>query len=138
MLAGTLLQAKRNLASAIEASQERSDELVIVALWAEFERFLITYLQDRSRAIGKRRPKALGSALQQFVENEIERWRLKDVLDLFKEIVGGQRMGDAKDVKRFRDWVAHKNPKKPPPRKIDPQTAYTLLSAIITDIRMAR
>jgi hypothetical protein len=138
MLAGTRLQAKRNLASAIEASQEKSDEFVIVALWAEFERFLITYLQERSRAIGKRRPRALGSALQKAVEDEIEGWRLDDVLDLFKVIVGGQRMGDAKNVKKFRDWVAHKNPKKPPPAKIDPQTAYTLLSAIIADIRTAR
>jgi hypothetical protein len=138
LLTGTRLQGERDPASAIEASQGRSDEFVIVALWAEFERFLITYLQERSRAIANRRPKALSSALQRLLEDEIEGWRLDDILDVFKVIVGGQRMGDAKNVKKFRDWVAHKNPKKPPPAKIDPQTAYTLLSGIIADIRMAR
>ena len=43
-----------------------------------------------------------------------------------------------RDLCKFRDWVAHKNPKRPPPAKIDPRTAYTLLTAIIDDIRKAR
>jgi hypothetical protein len=131
---GTLLEGKAKIAAHIEESHRTSDEFVIVALWAEFERFLIIYLQGLSQIIGGEKPQKLTAALQQQVGEEIERWRLDDVLDLFKTIVDGQRIGEAKNVKKFRDWVAHKNPNKPPPAKIDPRTAYQLLAAIIADI----
>jgi len=137
MLAGTGFagREKDRIESPIEESRTRTDEFVVIALWAEFERFLIGYLQERSRIIANRRPKKLTLPLQEQVEDAIEGWRLDDILDLFKPIVGGDRIGDAKNVKKFRDWVAHKNPKKPPPAKIDPRTAYTLLNRIIDEIR---
>jgi hypothetical protein len=56
--------------------------------------------------------------------------RLDDSLDILKGIVDPARIGQAKQVKQFRDWVAHKNPRNIPPA-VDPATAYQLLSELI-------
>ncbi len=66
------------------------------------------------------------------VENEMEYWKSDDVLDLFKSVVNSDLIGNAKQVKKYRDWIAHKNPKKGPPSNVPPQTAYRILSEIIT------
>jgi hypothetical protein len=128
---------KAGAESLIEESRIKSDEFVIVALWAEFERFLIAYLQDKSKAVARQRPKKLSFALQGHLEEQIERWQIDDILNLFKTVIDPTRIGQAKQVKQFRDWVAHKNPRKGEPAKIDPQTAYVLLSGIIAEIQKA-
>ncbi|MCX7113641.1 MAG: hypothetical protein NTX45_26865 [Proteobacteria bacterium] len=38
--------------------------------------------------------------------------------------------GQAKGIKKYRDWVAHRNPRKPTPARVDPQTARELLKII--------
>jgi hypothetical protein len=120
--------------SLIEESRARADEFVIVALWAEFERYLITYLQEKGSVVAGQQPRELSAVFQEHLKEQIERWQIDDILDLFKAVIDSSRIGQAKQVKRFRDWVAHKNPRKGTPAKADPKTAYVLLSGIIADI----
>lgn len=135
VFSGTSLSPQDSAAeSLIEQSRERADEFVIVALWAEFERYLIVYLQDRGAIVGDQEPRELADSLREHLEAQIERWPIDIILDLFKSVVGGERIGQAKQVKRFRDWVAHKNPRRGAPTKMDPQTTYIFLSGIINDI----
>ncbi len=120
--------------SLIDEGRARADEFVIVALWAEFERYLIAYLQDKGSVVSDQNPRALSAVFHEHLDEQIERWHIDSVLDLFKSVIDSDRIGQAKQVKRFRDWVAHKNPRKGTPAKADPQTTYVLLSEIIDDI----
>ena len=84
--------------------------------------------------MGDQEPRELCAAFQEYLEEQVERWQIDDILDLFKSVIDSSRIGQAKQVKRFRDWVTHKNPRKGTPTKVDPQTTYVLLSGIIDDV----
>jgi hypothetical protein len=58
----------------------------------------------------------------------MERWKIDEVLDLFKGAVAGNLIGFAKKVKQRRDWVAHRNPTKAEPDRVDSRTTYALLA----------
>jgi hypothetical protein len=47
-------------------------------------------------------------------------------------------LGDAKNVKRYRDWVAHRNERRGHNGKTDPKFAYNTLSQIVDAIIAAR
>jgi hypothetical protein len=61
----------------------------------------------------------------------MEYWKTGDVLDIFKGIVDPNLIGNAKQIKDYRDWVAHRNPRRPSPTKTDPASAYTVLQQIL-------
>lgn len=125
-----LASAPRRATSAIVHARERADELVILAMYAEFERHLIGFLERHVARLGTRSPRAVWRWLARHLEGQAGRWRPEDTLDLLKGIVDSERVGQVKQVKQFRDWVAHKNPRKLPPA-VDPATAYQLLSDVI-------
>lgn len=113
-------------------SRVNADDFVIVSLWAIFERKLLEYLQVEGSKILQRTPTTFNTQVYQKVENEMEYWKSDDVLDLFKSVVNSDLIGNAKQVKKYRDWIAHKNPKKGRPSNVPPQTAYRILSDIIS------
>ena len=53
---------------------------------------------------------------------------------MFKEITDPNLIGNAKQVKQYRDWVAHRNIDKGSPPKVAPQSAYQILSKILDDL----
>lgn len=118
----------------IVGSRTSADDFVIVSLWAIFERKLLEYVQVEGRRLLGATPTGFNSQVHQKVENEMEYWKTDDVLDLFKAVVSSDLIGSAKQVKKYRDWIAHKNPRKGPPSNVPPQTAYRILSDIITTV----
>jgi hypothetical protein len=118
----------------IQNSRETIDDSVIVSLWAIFERKILEYLQLEGRKILGKTPTAFNAEVHQKIENEMEYWKSEEILDLFKPIVDPALIGNAKQIKKYRDWIAHKNPKKGPPSNVPPQTAYRILSKIIAAI----
>ncbi len=115
----------------IKESQTSIDNFVIVSLWAVFERKLLEYVQAEGRKLLQNIPSKFNAQIHKKVENEMEYWRTDDILDLFKTVVSTELIGNAKQVKKYRDWIAHKNPKKGLPPNVPPQTAYRILSDII-------
>ncbi|MBF0234567.1 MAG: hypothetical protein HQK65_16220 [Desulfamplus sp.] len=115
----------------IKDSREKADDFVIVSLWAIFERKLLEYLQVEGRKLLQKATTSFNTQVHQKIENEMEYWKSDDILDLFKSVVNSDLIGNAKQVKKYRDWIAHKNPKKGPPANVPPQTAYRILSDII-------
>ena len=97
-----------------------------------FERKLLEYLQVEGRKLLKEPPTIFNTRVHQKVEKEMEYWKSDDVLDLYKSVVNADLIGNAKQVKRYRDWIAHKNPKKGPPSNVPPQTAYRILTEILS------
>ncbi len=65
------------------------------------------------------------------VEPEIERWRASDLLDLLKGTADEDPIMRAEQVKQYRDWVAHRNPAKPPSARVDAKTAFTVLESLL-------
>lgn len=115
----------------ITESRASADDLIIVSLWAVFERKLTEYVQAEGRRLLQSAPTNFNAQVHKKVENEMEYWRTDDILDLFKTVVSADLIGNAKQVKRYRDWIAHKNPKKGRPSNVPPINAYRILSEII-------
>ncbi len=118
----------------IKDSQTSIDDFVIVSLWAVFERKLLEYVQAEGRRLLQKMPSNFNAQIHKKVQNEMEYWKTDEILDLFKTVVNAELIGNAKQVKRYRDWIAHKNPKKGPPANVPPQTAYRILSDIIAAV----
>jgi len=118
----------------IKDSRDNADDFVIVSLWAVFERKILEYLQIEGRKILQKAPTVFNTQVHSKIENEMEYWKIDDILDLFKAFVDPNLIGNAKQVKKYRDWIAHRNPKKGPPSNVPPQTAYKILSDIISEI----
>jgi len=110
-----------------QAEHKLLDDLAIVALWASFEQQLLDHLEQ----VVKRTLKQKGrNRLQQRVLQEclaeLRYWRFEEVLDLYKEIIDSQLVGDVKQVLQYRNWVAHGRTSRMPPNII-PRIAYERL-----------
>jgi len=133
MLEGTEFvgQPKIQAASWIQETRKTVDDLSVVGLWALFERYVIEYTQERAVPLGDTEPVDFGERLHKKVEGEIERWRADEILDLFKGVIKPDQIGIAKQIKEYRDWVAHRNPKRLPSAQTEPKSAYNILFTIV-------
>ncbi|MGZ8175675.1 MULTISPECIES: hypothetical protein [Methylobacter] len=123
-------EAKRQ----IMESRSNADDYVILSLWASFERTLLSYVQGESNRILAEPTTNFTRSVHQKIDDEIEYWRVDDILNIFKTIISPDLIGQAKQVKKYRDWVAHRNIKKGSPPNVPPQTAYTILSEILKQL----
>jgi hypothetical protein len=121
----------------IDEARKDADDLAVVALWAWFERHLIEYAKLRVETVGTSNPLPFAQDLKAKVTKEIEYWRIDEILDLFKSIVEANQIGNAKQIRAYRDWIAHRNPDKLPPAQTEPIVAYSLLAAIIDAVEQA-
>lgn len=137
LLLSTTVFASGRRRATIALGRQTLDDLAVVALWAEFERFLFEHLRRKARC-SKIRPPEFSKRVQTKLTREVEYWRIDDVLDLYKGAVDPNLIGQAKQVKDFRDWIAHKNPRKPSPPNIVPTAAYALLTEIVAQIKKPR
>lgn len=123
-------EAKRQ----IMQSRSNADDYVILSLWASFERTLLSYVQSESNRILTEPTTNFTYSVHQKIDNEIEYWRVDDILNIFKTIISPDLIGQAKQVKKYRDWIAHRNIKKGSPQNVPPQTAYIILSEILMQL----
>jgi len=115
----------------IRESRKKADDFVILSLWVVFERTLVSLLQDKGRKLLEVYPASLADKLYNKYEIDVEYWRIEDSLNLLKGEVDASLIGHAKQIKEYRDWVAHRNPRKPSPPNVDPKTVYGILSEIL-------
>jgi len=119
----------------IKNCHEETDRAVIVLLWTHFEIIIANFVQTQIEKLPETEFKTSAKKLVNKNGRDIERWKIGDVLDLLKDLLKGElnpkRLGDAKNIKKYRDWVAHRNPKNLPPSQTDPKTAYPILSGIL-------
>jgi len=92
----------------VEARQE-SNDLFVVGLWATFERFVISYLQEKGAVLQNISPIALANPVYEQFKREVEFWKSDDILNLLKEIpsINSHLIGQAKTILRYRNWIAH-------------------------------
>jgi hypothetical protein len=113
--------------------QRRLDDATVLNLWAVFERFLIEHV-TASWPRPTDRPELFEVRLHEKAEREIERWRIEELLDLYKGWVDSETLGAAKQVKAYRDWVAHRNPRKVPSALIEPEPAFRAVVSIMKTV----
>lgn len=118
----------------IDSSRKNVDDYVIFRLWIAFERSLFAFCINESKKLLNGTASDFTGNFQAEIANKIEYWRVDDVLDLFKPIIDAESLSQAKQVKKYRDWLAHKNENKPMPANILPQNAYRILSVIVEQL----
>jgi hypothetical protein len=121
-------------AERIQRSRNESDDFVILSLWVAFERVVLSFLREKGRGLLAVQPASLARGLYEKFENDIEYWKVEDLLDLFKQNIDAQLIGAAKNIKRHRDWIAHRNPRRPSPGVVTPAFAYRILSETLEHI----
>ena len=65
------------------------------------------------------------------VDERTVRLKSDDILNMFKSLIDSDLIGQAKQVKQYRDWVAHRNISKGAPANVPPKKAYEILSEIL-------
>jgi len=113
----------------IKLSRDNADDYVILALWTVFERKLFEEVQLESRKNFDN--DEFSKKLQEECEKKVEYWKFDEILDIYKSFIDNHLIGRAKNIKKYRDWVVHKNPNKQPPANITPTLAYNTLSEIL-------
>jgi hypothetical protein len=127
--------AEREFEAEFLGMQRRLDDATVINLWVVFERFVIEHVAA-SCSTQANRPERFADLLREKTSHEIERWRVDELLDLYKGWVDPSRIGTAKQVKAYRDWVAHRNPRKPPSAVIVPDPAFHALVGIMRTVEV--
>lgn len=67
-------------------------------------------------------------------KSAVEYWRFDEILDLFKPDLDVDLVGRVKQIKRYRDWIAHRNTDKTVPSQAAPDAAFEVLTKVIRQI----
>ncbi|ETR67983.1 MAG: hypothetical protein OMM_10993 [Candidatus Magnetoglobus multicellularis str. Araruama] len=111
--------------SEIDDEMEAIKDLFIIDAFAAFERLLRKRVLDSLES----QKNELSANLVQVVRNESEFIKIETLLDVLKNFVDSNRIGLIKQIKRYRDWVAHgKRPLTYSPVK--PVDIYVIFEAI--------
>ena len=110
----------------------RLDDVTVMALWVVFERHVLTHVMSQVR-VGSATT-TFDTSLEDHIAEKLEYSRFDELLDLYKSEIDARDVGDVKNVKKYRDWVAHRNPKRAPPAVIDPVTARAKLGDVMDQI----
>jgi len=108
----------------------RVSEMTVMAVWIEFERFLIAHILLQVNVV-KSALASFDLKLSEHVERQIEFSRMDDLLDLYRGSIDSSDLGLLKQIKDYRDWISHRNPKRPTPASVDPVRARAILGDVM-------
>ncbi len=118
----------------LEQTEREIQDLFVFNLWVVFERFVRAYLQQIE--LPKNNQPYLCEALYQDFHKKVESLTIQEVLDFlklsfFNTNEGNHLISSTKQILEYRNWVAHRNPKKRAPVRMVPNMAYETLNEII-------
>ena len=104
------------------------DDIMILSLFASFERELRVFMQDILNLDATR----TNPLIIKSIEVIVERLAIKDMVDTF-DVVNKDIRSKVMQIYEYRNWVAHgKNPDRLPSIKTDPKTVFTTLCDFIS------
>jgi hypothetical protein len=118
----------------IRESENESDALFVLALWATFERFLRDYLQHKGQALLNVTPSDLAGEMYLYFHKEVEFWQPDEILNFLKLSLlkhKTQLAGHAKVVYNYRNWIAHGKGSAKTVSPVTPHKAYETLAEIV-------
>jgi len=111
--------------SEIDDELEAIKDLFIIDAFSAFERLL----RDRVLSSVKYQENVLNERLLQIVRNESEYIKIEYLLEVLKDFADSGRIGLIKQIKKYRDWVAHRRrPLRYSPVK--PADIYSVFEAV--------
>ncbi len=113
--------------------RKRLDEMTVLRFWSAFERFLISHAGSLV-CIAPSVPAPFNARLRDHVEHQLEFSRFDDLLELYKGWVDSEDIGRVRQIKRYRDWISHRNPKRLPPAIVHPVAARAILGDVMDQI----
>jgi len=117
----------------VERLHTRLDEMTVVALWVEFERFLINHVVSQFNVLTTA-PAPFDAQLGAYIERQIEFSRFDDLLNLYKGWIDSNELGQVKQIKEYRDWISHRNPKRTKAAPVEPVIARVRLGDVMDRI----
>lgn len=121
----------QQLEEEVRTCRQAAEDFAILSMWAIFERQLIKRLEHECLKMKLEDASGFNQGLFEKLLKAIEYWKIGEALDLAKPLVGSELIGQIKQVKQYRDWIAHRNPRKPTPTKTDADTVERLLCQAI-------
>ncbi len=117
----------------IKAVKDLVEDLFILEIFSCFERFLrnkIISCLDFEKCLFQREQ----------VLRHVEYMKVEELLDSLKESIDVNSIGYLKQIKQYRDWVAHgRNPKKPPPvRTVDFDKVFEIIESVMEQVERER
>ncbi len=105
-------------------AQQKIDDLFVLRMWASFERWLINRFLEY---VGEECQNS-EYAYKEYLSKQIEYFRIDELLDLLKNRHDPELVGQLKQIKKYRDWVAHGHGPEKRPAACNPDDCYTRLS----------
>ena len=112
--------------------KEKTEEYTILQLWTIFERYLLELTYEYIH--GEKEASKMSRMITEKMIEKIESSPIGELLDLYKTIIDSNTVGMIKQIKRYRDWLVHKNTKKGSPGKISYEDTYIFLSDFLNFI----
>ncbi len=114
------------------------DDLIVLSLFAAFERMLRNEISEKMEILEKIIPRSLGDRLSGLIKDQIEYWKMQDVLEVFSFAVDKDTIGKLKQILEYRNWVAHgRNLSKLPSANTDPKTVCDEIRKFFRAVRQA-
>jgi hypothetical protein len=111
------------------------EDYIVLALWAAFERELIGFISRRfPYAAQTQDTPDIETAVTKTHDKFVERGSTEDRINLFKKVVPDDVLKVTHQIKDYRNWVAHQNPSRGMPEKVDVEMAYDVLTSFLEEI----
>ena len=120
----------------IQTCRQAAEDFAILTMWIAFEQHLMDRLVAECQKMQDSIASDFNNDVFKRVSTMVKYWRVDDALDLIKPLVGSDMVGQAKQIKRYRDWIAHRNPDKARPSKPDVDTVQLVLTQLISDLNI--
>jgi hypothetical protein len=130
-------EQKEPMLGKLTDTEEELDDIMVLSLFASFERELRIFNQKIIEGNINKRTKTI-ERITSLTTNSIERWTINDMVEAFSDIVDGELRGRVKQIYEYRNWVAHgKNPNRLPSARTDPKTVHISLVDFILQAKRA-
>lgn len=113
--------------------REELENFAVLSLWAVFEETLNTWLAQRTHWAGA--SSGDDQEIRKGLLRRIQYWGIAEKIDCLKPVLGLETIQNLHDVRRWRDWVAHRKT-GPRPRAVDLEMAQSLLISALIRLKM--
>lgn len=117
--------------------QSQLDDWAIVELWGRAERWITERADEALVLDATAGPAELVDGLRRMISFSFERSPFNERIALFRWLLGDKLLGQVRQVKDYRDWLAHYNPGSKPAGRVAPEYAYPVLSAVLKSLHAA-
>lgn len=112
--------------------REELENFTMLSLWAVFEETLNTWLAQRTHWAGASSTQE-DKKIREGLLRRVQYWSIAEKIDALKSVLGSDIATDLHDLRRWRDWVAHRKT-GPRPQAVDIDMAQDLLIAVLTSL----